>query len=72
MKGLQTFHDKGKKVSKNTLKKLERVILPECYKKVAAEVQEGKTTLKLSQKSFDIIILRQWVWMHLDHPGNGQ
>ena len=46
VKGLQKFHDKGEKVSKNALKKLEGVILPEFYKKVAAEMQEEKTTLK--------------------------
>ena len=60
VKGLQKFHDKGEKVSKNALKK------------VAAEMQEEKTTLKSLQKSLDTIILEQWVSMHLDHPGNGQ
>ena len=29
VKGLQKFHDKGEKVAKNALKKLETVILPE-------------------------------------------
>ena len=72
VKGLQTFHDKGEKVSKNALKKLEGVILREFYKKVADEMQEGKTTLKLLQKSFDSIILEQSVSMHLDHSRNGQ
>ena len=57
VKGLQKFHDKGEKVSKNALKKLERVILPEFYKKVADEMQEEKTTLKSLQKSFDTIFL---------------
>ena len=38
VKGLQKFNDKGKKVSKNALKKLEGVILPEFYKKVADEM----------------------------------
>ena len=71
VKGLQKFHDKGVKVSKNALEKLEGVILPEFYKKVAAELQEEKTTLKSLQKSLDTIILEQWVSMHLDHPGNG-
>ena len=47
-------------------------ILPEFYKKVAAEMQEEKTTLKSLQKSFDTIILEQWVLMHLDHLENGQ
>ena len=72
VKGLQKFHDKGEKVSKNALKKLKGVILPESYKKVAAEMQEEKTTLKSLQKSFDTIILEHWVSMHLNHPGNGQ
>ena len=57
VKGLQKFHDKGEKVSKNALKKLEGIILPEFYKKVAAEMQEKKTTLKSLQKSLDNIIL---------------
>ena len=72
VKGLQRFHDKGEKVSTNALKKLGGIILPEFYKKVAAEMQEGKTTLKSLQKSFDNIILEQWISMHLDHPGNGK
>ena len=46
VKGLQKFHDKGEGVSKNALTKLEGVILPEFYKKVAAEMHEEKTTLK--------------------------
>ena len=46
VKGLQKFQDKGEKVSKNALKKLEGVILPEFYKNVAAEMQEAKATLK--------------------------
>ena len=66
------MHDKGKKVKKNALKKLEGIILPEFYKKTAAEMQEEKTTLKSLQKSSDNIILEQWVSMHLDHPHNGQ
>ena len=72
LKGLQNFHDKGEKVSKNALKKLESVILPEFYKKVADEMQEEKTTLKWLQKSFDTIILKQRVSLHLDHPGNSK
>ena len=72
VKGLQKFHDKEEKVSKNALRKLEGVILPEFYKTVAAEMQEEKTTLKSLRKSFDAIILEQWVSLHLDHPGSGQ
>ena len=72
VKGLQKFHDKGEKVTKNALRKLDRILMPEFYKKVAAEMQEEKTTLKSLQKSFDDIILEQWVSMHLDHPHNGQ
>ena len=69
VKGLQKFHDKGKK---NALKKLDGIILPEFNKKVAAKMQEEKTTLKSLQKLFDNIILEQWVSMHLDYPHNGQ
>ena len=72
VKGVQKFHDKDEKLSENALKKLEGVILPEFYKKVAAEMQEEKTTLKSLLKSLDNIILEQWVSMHPDHPGNGQ
>ena len=72
VKGLQKFHDKGEKVTKNALKKLDGILMPEFYKKVAAKMQEEKTTLKSLQKSFDDIILEQWVSMHLDHPHNGQ
>ena len=53
VKGLQKVHDKGERVTKNTLKKLEDIILPEFYKRVAAEMQEEKTTLKSLQKLFD-------------------
>ena len=72
VKGLQTFHDKGEKVSKNALKKLEGIVLPEFYMKVAAAMQEEKTTLQSLQKSINTIIIEQWVSMHLDQPGNGQ
>ena len=72
VKGLQRFHDKGEKVMKNALKKLDRILLPEFYNKVAEVMQEEKTTLKSLQNSFDDIILEQWVSMHLDHPHNGQ
>ena len=72
VKGLRRFHDKGERVSKNALKKLEGIIFPDFYKKVAAEMQEAKTTLQSLQKSIDTIIIEQWVMMHLDHPQNNQ
>ena len=72
VKSLQKFNDKGEKVSRKALKKLEGIILPEFYRKVAAEMQEEKTTLQQLQKSIDTIIIQQWVSMHLDHPHNGQ
>ena len=50
VKGLQKFHDKGEKVTKNALKKL-------VYKKVAEVMQEEKTTLKSLPNSIDDIIL---------------
>ena len=68
VKGLQKFHNKREKVTQNALKKLDGILLPEFYKKVAEEMQEKKTTLKSLQNSFDDIILEQWVSMHLDHP----
>ena len=72
VKGLQKSHDKGEKVTKNALKKLDGILLPEFYKKVAEVMQEEKTTLKSLPNSIDDIILDQWVSMHLDHPHNGQ
>ena len=72
VKGLQKFHDKGEKITKNTLKKLDGILLPEVYKKVAEVMQEEKTTLQSLPNSIDDIILDQWVSMHLDHPHNGQ
>ena len=72
VKDLQKFHDKGEKVTKNALKKLYRILLPEFYNKVAEVMQEEKTTLKSLQNPFDGIILEQCVSMHLDHPHNGQ
>ena len=72
VKRLQKFHDKGEKVRKNALKKLDRILLPGFYKKVAELMQEEKTTLKSLPNSIDDIILDQWVSMHLDHPHNGQ
>ena len=70
--GLQKFHDKGEKLTKNALKKLDGILLPEFYKKVAEGMQEEKTTLQSLPNSIDDIILDQWVSMHLDHPQNGQ
>ena len=49
VKGLQKFHDKGEKVTKNALKKLDGILLPEFYNKVAEVIQEEKTTLKSLQ-----------------------
>ena len=45
VKGLRKFHDKGEKVTKNALKKLDVILLPEFYKKVAEVMQGEKTTL---------------------------
>ena len=72
VKGVQKFHDKGEKVRKNALKKLDGILLPEVYKKVAEVMQEEKTTLKSLPNSIDNIIPDQWVSMHLDHTHNGQ
>ena len=72
VKGLQKFHDKGEKVTKKALKKLDGILLQEFYKKVAEVMQEERTTLKSLQNLSDDIILDQWVSMHLDHLQNGQ
>ena len=71
VKGLQKFHDKGEKVTKKALKKLDGILLPEFYKKVGEVMQEEKTTLKSLPNLIDDIILDQWVSMHLDYPHNG-
>ena len=72
VKGLQKFHNKGEIVTKNALKKLDGILLPELYKKVAEVMQEEKTTLKSLLNLIGDIVLDQWVSMHLDHPHNGQ
>ena len=72
VKGLQKVHDKGEKVTKNALKKLDGILLLEFYNNVAEVMQEEKTTLKSLPNSIDDIILDRWVSMHLDHPHNGQ
>ena len=72
VKGLQKFRDTGEKVTMNALKKMDGILLPEFYKKVAEVMQKEKTTLKSLPNSIDDIILDQWVSMHLDHPHNGQ
>ena len=72
VRGSQKFHDKGEKLMKNALKKLDRILLPEFYNEVAEVMQEEETTLKSLQNSFDDIILEQRVSMHLDHPHNSQ
>ena len=59
-------------MSKNWLRKLEGIIFPEFYKKVAAKMQDERTTLQSLQKSINTIIIEQWVMMHLDHPQNIQ
>ena len=42
VKGLQKFHDKEEKVTKNPLKKLDGILLPALYKKLAEVMQEAK------------------------------
>ena len=71
-KGVRRLHEKGEKVWKNWLKKLEGIMLPEIYKKVATEMLEKGTTLQSLQQLIDTIIIEQWVMMHLDHPNNIQ
>ena len=72
VKGLQKLHNKVETVKKNALKKLDGILMPKFCEKVAAEMQEEKTTLKSLHKSLDNIILEPWVAMHRDHPHNGQ
>ena len=68
VKGLKWLHEKGEKVSKNALNKLQGIIFPEFYKKVAAEMHDELTTLQSLRKSIDTIIIEQRVMMHGDHP----
>ena len=52
VKGLQTFHDKGEKVAKNALEKLEGVILPEFYKKASSRCRNCSTPSSLNRLVF--------------------
>ena len=70
VKGLRRLHEKGERLSKNALKKLGGIIFPDFYKKVAAEMQDKRTTPQTLQKWIDTIIIEQWVTMHLDHQQN--
>ena len=70
VKDLGWLHEKGEKSSKNALKPLEGIIFLEFYKKVAAEMQDERTTLQSMHRSIDNFIIEQWVLMHLDHPQN--
>ena len=72
VKGLRQLHQKEQNVQKNSVKKLEGIIHPEFYKKVAAKIQDDRANLHSLQKSIDSIIIEQWVMMHLDHPNNIQ
>ena len=45
VKGLQKFHDKREEVTKNALKKLDGILLPKFYKKVAEVMQKRKQPL---------------------------
>ena len=70
VKGLKHLHETGQKVMKNSLKKMEGVIFPELYKKVAIKMHNDRTDLQSLQKSIAPIIIEQRVMMHLDHPNN--
>ena len=72
VKALRRLHDKGEKVSKNALKKLEGIIFPEFYKKVAAKMKDEPTTLQSLQRSIDTIIIIPSDMVHLDHQQNTQ
>ena len=70
MKGLRLVYEKGQNVTKNSWKKLEGIILPEFYKKVASVMQDSQRSPQSLQKSTNTIIIDQRVMMHLDHPNN--
>ena len=42
VKGLQKFHDEGEKVTKNALKELDGILMPEFYKKVQKRCRKKK------------------------------
>ena len=67
VKGLKRLHEKGEKVSKNAPNKLQRIIFPEFYKKVAAEMHDELTTLRSLRKSIETIVFEQRVMRHVDH-----
>ena len=64
------MHQKGQKVTKNSLKKLENVVFPDFYRELASVMQHDRTTVQSFQKSMDTIIIDHFVMMHLDHPNN--
>ena len=68
LKGLRGLHDKGEKVSKKALKKLEGIIFPKFYNKVAAEMQDERTTLQSLQRSIDTIITHDAPGSPRKHP----
>ena len=68
---LKVMHERGEKVTRNLLKKLEGIMYPEYYKKIALAMQESRTTVRSLHNQMDTIITQQWVMMHLDHPNNG-
>ena len=44
--GLKLMDERGKKLTKNSLKKLEGIMYPEYYVKVAIAMQKSQTTLR--------------------------
>ena len=55
---LRLMHEKRQKLTKNALKKLECIIYPEFYKKVALPMQDQRTTVQSLQKKIDTIVIR--------------
>ena len=71
MECLTAIDDRGEKLTKNSLKKLEGVTYPKHHVKVAFAMQKPPTTLRSLHTHLHTIITQQWVMMHLDHPRNG-
>ena len=69
--GLKATDERREKLTKNSLKKLEGIMYPEYYKKVAMALQEPRTTVRSLQNEMDTSTTQQWVMMHLNQPNNG-
>ena len=71
---MKNLESKSRKedVTRNALKKLEGLHLPNLLQKVCAHMNLKDSTLRSTQNYIDALITEQWVIFHLDHPENKQ